>query len=410
MHLIVRVFLPFAAGFFVSFLFRVINAAIAPDLLDDLDIGAAGLGTMTSAYFFAFAGSQLFVGRLLDRCGPRRVQAALMIIAALGAVMFSVGRTAWFLTAARATIAVGVSASLASAVKAIVGWFPKQRVSLANGWMLTFGSLGAIAATGPSDAIARLVGWRGLFLVLAALTIAVAGVIYLVVPESSPAAPPRLGGSRGRLRDIYSDRDFLRVAPVAAMSIAIPWALQGLWAAPWLADVDHYDHVTVVRVLFAMAWTACAGGVLFGSLADRLAKHGVTTEGVFAGCVSALVLVEIAILARVPVPAYLLWAGLAVFGSLNALAFPIMSELFPKEIIGRVSSAFVMLNMASAWLVQSGMGFILARWPQSADGRHPAAAFETALAAPFVLQSLAFAWFLWSTALQRRATQAAGSP
>src|SRR5215471_3943567 len=89
--LIFRVFTPFAFGFYLSYLYRVINATIAPDLLAELGIDAAGLGLLTSVYFLAFGACQLPVGAVLDRFGPRRVQTVLMLAAGLGAFIFAFG-------------------------------------------------------------------------------------------------------------------------------------------------------------------------------------------------------------------------------------------------------------------------------------------------------------------------------
>ena len=76
-------FLPFAVGYFVSFIFRTINAVAGPDIAAELDLDAARLGFVTSAYFLAFAVMQLPVGMALDRFGPRRVEASLLLVAAI---------------------------------------------------------------------------------------------------------------------------------------------------------------------------------------------------------------------------------------------------------------------------------------------------------------------------------------
>ena len=80
---IARVFVPFALGYFLSYLVRVVNAVIAPDLVAELGLTAADLGLLTSANFLAFAAAQLPLGILLDRFGPRRTEAALLLFAAL---------------------------------------------------------------------------------------------------------------------------------------------------------------------------------------------------------------------------------------------------------------------------------------------------------------------------------------
>ena len=66
---LLRVFIPFALGYFLSYLLRVVNAVIAPDLVRDLGLSAADLGLLTSTNFLAFAAFQLPLGILLDRMG-----------------------------------------------------------------------------------------------------------------------------------------------------------------------------------------------------------------------------------------------------------------------------------------------------------------------------------------------------
>ena len=71
-HLL-RVFLPFALGYFLSYLYRTVNAIIAPDLVRDIGLDPASLGLLTSVYLLAFGAFQLPLGILLDRFGARRV-------------------------------------------------------------------------------------------------------------------------------------------------------------------------------------------------------------------------------------------------------------------------------------------------------------------------------------------------
>ena len=66
---LLRLFLPFGLGYFVSNVFRTVNAVIAPDLVAELGLSPADLGLLTSAYFLSFAAFQLPLGLLLDRLG-----------------------------------------------------------------------------------------------------------------------------------------------------------------------------------------------------------------------------------------------------------------------------------------------------------------------------------------------------
>ena len=111
MHFL-RIYFAFAAGYLLSYLYRTVNAVISPDLSRELGLNPSSLGLLTSAYFLAFAAMQLPVGILLDRYGPRRVEPALLAIAACGAALFAASDTIAGLTIARAVIGAGVCACL----------------------------------------------------------------------------------------------------------------------------------------------------------------------------------------------------------------------------------------------------------------------------------------------------------
>jgi hypothetical protein len=64
----------------------------------------------------------------------------------------------------------------------------------------------------------------------------------------------------------------------AATCIGIAWALQGLWAAAWMTEVERLDQPKIVQHLFVMAATLCAGALLFGIAADRLRRFGIRPQ------------------------------------------------------------------------------------------------------------------------------------
>src|SRR5512134_719032 len=133
------VFLPFAAAYTLSYLYRSVNAVIAPDLVPAFALTPSQLGLLTSAYFLSFAAFQLPLGLLLDRYGPRRTDAALVLIAACGALVFAAAPDPGALIAGRALIGLGVSGCLMSGLKANVLWFPLARLPAMNGWMFFAG-------------------------------------------------------------------------------------------------------------------------------------------------------------------------------------------------------------------------------------------------------------------------------
>ncbi|HLG85942.1 MAG TPA: MFS transporter [Alphaproteobacteria bacterium] len=392
-RLIFSVFLPFAAGYYLAYLFRTINAAISPALVSDFGLDAAETGLLASVYFLVFGLAQLPIGAFLDRFGPRRVQGVLLAIAAGGATLFGNASSFPELLAGRAMIGLGVAGSLMAGLKTIVTWFPRERVALVNGWMIMLGSLGAVTATAPTDWLLGLVGWRGLFAVLTIATFAIAGLIYMVVPErvvdSETSAVDRKPLT---LWSIYSDPRFLRVAPLSAACIGSSWAFHSLWASAWLADVDGFDRQDRVVHMFLMAVGLSLGALLLGGIADRLRKHNMGTEIPLAGVGALFVVAELALVLRVPLPSLLPWSIVSITGAATVLSFAVIADYFPNEYAARANGALNLLHFGWAFAVQYGIGLVVGQWP-SQDGHYPIAAYQTAFGLSLALQVAALVWF-----------------
>jgi hypothetical protein len=132
---------PFALGYLLSYLYRSVNAVTAPDLVRDIGLSASELGFLTAAYLLAFAGFQLPLGVLLDRFGPRRVQAVLMAVTGVGALMFAAAEACGperRAGAHRHRLRRGLMAGF----QAVALWLPEERRALANSIIMAVGGVG----------------------------------------------------------------------------------------------------------------------------------------------------------------------------------------------------------------------------------------------------------------------------
>jgi len=387
--LILRVFVPFVFGYYIAYLFRTINAVMAAPLATQLGLGADDLGLLTSVYFLTFAAAQIPVGILLDRYGPRRVQSVLLVVAAAGSALFAVSDHFLMLLVGRALIGLGVASAMTAGLKALVLWFPGDRVPLLNGLMVMLGALGAVTATLPADLLLDWIGWRELFGLFAVLTAASAVLIYLIVPEATPVASSTVSVG---LRKVYADPRFWRLAPLSASCIGTAWALQGLWAAQWFKDVEGLDRTGVVFHLFAMAVALSLGAILLGVAADRLRRRGVGPEALLGLVAAVFIATQFALILRLPLPSYLQWAVVAAVGAATLLSFAILAEYFPKELAGRANGALNLFHIAAAFAVQYTTGVVLQHWTPEA-GHYPEIAYQTAFALNLFLQIVAWIWF-----------------
>lgn len=402
-----RVFLPFAFGYFLSYLFRVVNAVIAPNLVQDLALDPSRLGLLTSAYFLSFAAFQLPLGLLLDRYGPRRIEAILLLIAALGALIFSRAESLAALLTGRALIGLGVSACLMAAFKAFVLWFPVARLPFINGLQMVAGGLGAISATAPVALLLQVTDWRGIFTLLALLSLLAAMLVFLVVPEQvqeEGATTPDLQLQLRGIATIFSNPFFWRIAPWTVASQAAFLAIQGLWAGPWLRDVAGLERPAAAQVLLFIAIMMVAGFFLFGIVAERLNRRGVPLISVAAVGMGIFMLVQLLLVLGEGRFASPLWLLFGFFGTASILPYAAISQNFGPQLAGRANTGLNLLVFVAAFAAQWGIGSVISLWPATATGGYSPAGYQAGFGLVLALQVGAFLWF-WAGARGGKSVQ-----
>lgn len=394
--LILGIFLPFSSGYYLSYLFRSINAVIAPDLVADVQLGAAELGFLTSVYFLTFALLQLPLGLALDHFGPRRVAALLLLVAASGALVFSFSDNLVGLTLGRALIGAGVSSCLMSSFKAFALWFPPQKLPMVNGVLLAVGGLGAISATVPIEFFLTVSDWRTLFFGLAIATAASAIFIYFLVPEHREVTPSSgFSDQLAGLGWVFRDAFFWRVAPLGAVSAGASQAVLGLWAGPWLSDVAGFDRSEVAAHLMVGACGMSAGFLLMGMLAERLSRIGIPPTRIVGIGMSGFMLMMLALASGAgssgPVWPLLLAFGFIATGS--TINYALMSQHFGPRFAGRANTALNLLVFVVSFSMQWLFGAVLGFWESPLTSQYPAEGYRSAFAVFASLQILALCWF-----------------
>ena len=384
----------FAAGYFLSYLFRSVNAVISPELTRDLALAPGSLGLLTSAYFIAFAIVQLPAGILLDRYGPRRVEPVLLALAGAGAVLFALADNVAGLVAARALIGAGVAVCLMAPLKAIATWCPRERQASRAAWVMTAGGTGALVATTPTELALRYVDWRALFVGLALLTFGVAVLIWMRVPDApKPEETHRLKTQLAGLKSVFTHSRFWWIAPLAGAVMGTFFAVQGLWSVPWLIEVAGYDRAVAARHLLVMGVTMLAGFAGLGLFATRLTQRNVHPRHVLAFGFALNVVSLAAMLAQLP-GTYLWWALYGLGASTNVLGFTVLNDGFGKDLAGRVNTALNLLVFGCGFAAQWGFGLVVDA-ARVGLGLGTAGGLKLAFGAALSLDVLAYGWFAW---------------
>ncbi|MCP3690163.1 MAG: MFS transporter [Gammaproteobacteria bacterium] len=392
--LLLRIFIPFALGYFLSYLFRVVNSIIAGNLSNDLNINAAELGLLTSTYLITFAAIQLPLGVMLDRYGPRRIEALLLLFAAAGSALFAMAESFKLLLLGRALIGLGVSACLMAAFKAFVQWFPAERLPLINGLHMTAGGMGILFASAPTEYVLHFTDWRGLFWILAFLTLIVAAIVFAVVPEKpGNARQSTLGEHIGGFSHVFSDHYFWRIIPLAVSTQAATLAIIGLWTGPWFRDVALYNRSEVATALTLIAVALIAGFLLIGFAADRLRKRGISSLSIALGGMAIFILIQVVILFEPVTLAIPLWMLFAFFSTSAILIYAVLSQRFAPELAGRVNTAFNFLTFVIAFFAQWGIGAVINSFGADQIGHYASEGYQLAFACLIVMQVLSMLWY-----------------
>ena len=394
LRLVFTALLPFAAGYFMSYLLRAVNAVVAPDLVQDLGLTPGELGLLTAAYLGAFALFQLPLGVLLDRYGPRKVQAGLLSVAAAGCVGFAFASDFLGLFAARAVIGLGFSAGLMASYKSSATWVPAERRSLANTAIMSMGALGVVVATEPTEWLVGLIGWRNAFLVFAGLILLAAGFILAAAPRKDTLTTPApLRQQFGQMIAIMKTPLFWRIAPLLGLSSGVQIGIQTLWAGPWMRDVMGFTREEVARHLLFMAVAFMVGLLSVGVIADRLARRGIGPMQVMLGFNLLYFAAQAVIVLRVEGLMFPAWLFVAAFGQVAVLAFPWFAAHIGKELAGRANATINFTMFVAAFASQYLVGLIIGLFPASGTGYSPQG-YSWAIGIFLAAQLLAYGWYL----------------
>ena len=377
----------------------MVNAVLAPTLAQEFGLSAGGLGLLSSMYFFSFALCQLPVGIAMDRFGPRRVNATLLLVAAAGGAWFASADSAGAAIAARALIGVGVSVALMASLTAFVLWYPADRLSTMNAVAFSVGMIGAMTVTVPLELLLRVWPWRQAFLLIVAASILVSLVLWFWVPERK--AQPRRESIHQQVADLKSllrDPGFLRLAVCLGASQFAAVSLQTLWVATWLRDVAGYTPAQVAQGLLAVNASMIVGYLGFGRIADVLQRRGRSPLALMAGGVAASSICLF--LLALNIKSLFLWCAFVATATAVVLGYSILSRRYPKAMAGRANTAINVFAFVGTFAGQWGIGLVLDLWPQTAQG-YAAEAYPWALGMTWAVQLAGLAW-LWSGRLLLR--------
>lgn len=274
----------------ISTIDRAALAVANPLIRKDLGLSVADMGLLLSAFLWAYAFTQLPIGPLVDRFGPRRVLALGMALWSAAQLACGMVSSAAQLAFARAMLGVGEAPQFPSGAQVIRSWFALPDRGRATGYFLCASYLGTGLAVPLITTLMLSFGWRWMFICLG-----IAGLIMAVIWALVYRKPQRLSlsaadqsylgvGSKQEASPRFSLRAWLRL-----FKKRITWGLvlgyMGVIYVNWLFNswLPGYLHMQRHMSLVKVGWAAaipyvCAvlGAIASGYVVDFLMKRGVS--------------------------------------------------------------------------------------------------------------------------------------
>ncbi|MDQ0392671.1 MFS transporter [Labrys monachus] len=278
-----------AAGV-LNYIDRATLSVANPLIRADLGIDVAQMGLLLSAFLWAYAFAQLPAGALIDRVGPRLMLTCGLTVWSLAQVLGGIVLSFWQFIGARVLLGLGEAPHFPTCARVARDWFNIRQRGTATGLWNCASSLGTAVAVPILTAVMFLVGWRWMFVVMGAVGIVLALVIYSLFrnPSEVDLTP--------------GERDFLSEGDDAAVADRVSWddwkrlfAFRTTWGmiagffgtiyvlwiyTAWLPgylEMERHFTISKTGIVGAIPFVFGVVGSIFGGwLVDYLARRGVS--------------------------------------------------------------------------------------------------------------------------------------
>ena len=355
----VLIFLVFAFAFFISNLLRSIIATLSPIFTSEFNLTAGNLGLLAGGYFLGFTCMQIPLGFLLDKHGPKKIVSSFLIIAIVGTASFALAQNFASLLISRVFIGIGVSACMMGPLTGYRIWFADEYQQRANSWMLMVANIGFVFSTLPVQILLPIIGWRWIFVGITFLIIISIVFILLFIPSWDHKFEKDENKPEGKLSNIWSNKFFKSAIPLGFFNYGGMYAIQTLWAGPWMVRVTGYSPLESAIGLFWINFIALIGFFVWGYILPKISKYGLNSFKLmqFGLPISYLVFLSIIMIGS-KAGAFLLTIYILTSIVLT-LSQPAVALSFPKHLAGKSLTSFNFVIFLGTFTMQWGMGLII---------------------------------------------------
>lgn len=249
-----------ACGFASTFTMRIVDPLV-PTLAGEFSRSIPQVAAIATAFSFAYAIGQPFLGPVADSVGKLRSISTCLFVLAVLSVAAALSSGFDLLTAFRTASGIAAGGVIPAAMAAIGDRAPMAERQILLGRFLVLMIVGQMAGAACSGLIAEQIGWRGAFVTAGALA-AVAGLLVVLVLKPRPAAerpPLSVSGAMNGYRTVFANP---RTRVLYALVIVEGSLIFGM--PPYVAAILH-ERAGVGPSLAGLVIAGTGvGGLLYG--------------------------------------------------------------------------------------------------------------------------------------------------
>ena len=356
-----------ALFYFYEYFLRVSPEVMQHDFMHTFKIGAAGFGTLSGFYFYAYTPMQLAVGIIIDKYSVRVILTVAVLLCAVGTLLIPISDIFALAAIGRFMQGMGSAFAFVSALKLAAMWLPASRFAFFAGACAALGYVGAASGEILLSVWVRDFGWRQSLFAFAILGVGLAIIFWLFLGAKPKASArksrkvtpsltwPQVGS---QLLEIIKN-GYIWWAGFLSFLLYLPTTVfAALWGVPYLMAMHHYtkEQAAVASGLIFVGWAI--GSPLQGWISDVLRNRvQVMSVNALISFVFAVCVLYIQDLSYVTV--CVLFVLMGISSSAQMLTFTMGRDVVNLRVVGMVIAFVNTLAMLGGTIFQSGFGVVL---------------------------------------------------
>jgi predicted MFS family arabinose efflux permease len=356
-------YLPFLMWFFplafftYQFIWRLWPGLMMQTIMEQFSIDASHFGMLAALYYYGYAGMQIPVAILLDRCSARYVIFAFALICGLSSLVFTYTDNWYLACVSRFLIGASSAIGFLGISKVVSQWFPKDQYARMIGFSFTIGLMGAIYGGKPINLLIENYNWQKVAVVLAFVSIAIGIGTYFCLRNNKQEDQEESSFHLSNFKTLLSSPTIWLIGLANLLMVGSLEGFGDVWGVSYLVMAYNLDKNSAAELISFIFIGMLFGGPLLALLSKKFGNYSI-----IAFCGFAMSAIFILLLSNLKYNWYI-FAGLfflvGVMCCYQVIIFSLGADLVKVELLGVTIAFLNCANMFGGSFFHSVLGYIM---------------------------------------------------